>query len=199
MRTLLRPAPALILALPLMLAGPALAGVFKCKGPGGAPVFQDSECGPGSQPLQAPKAGSGPAVDLTQPLEKRFKTPEEKDRLTAALKIAGLDLGMRKGIEFCKTHAAAHVAGIEQVYSGWRQQHVVAIGTADRLIEKYTTARERADGFSDIIALLEQSLQLRAGNDAARNTDNCKSAPVKLRSFLDNRHTDIYSAVGGAR
>ena len=42
-------------------------------------------------------------------------------------------------------------------------------------------------------------LQVDAGNDAARNMDNCKSAPVKLRSFLANRHTDIYSAVGSGR
>ena len=199
MRSPCRPLPALVLALPLMVAGPALAGVFKCKGPDGTTIFQDSECGPASQSLQAPKAGTGPAVDLTQPFDKRFKTSEEKDRLMAALKIAGLDLGMSKGIEFCRTHAVAHVAGIEQVYNEWRQQHAVAIGTADRLIEKYTTTRERADSFSETGALLEQSLQLRAGNEAARNTDNCKSAPVKLRSFLTNRHTDIYSAVGSAR
>lgn len=199
MRSLFRPVPALVLALQLVLGGPAIAGVFKCKGPDGTTVFQDSECGPGSQPLQAPKAGNSAPVDLTLPLDKRFKTPEEKDRLMAALKIAGLDLGMRKGIEFCKTHAATHVPGIEQVYSEWRQQHAVVIGTADRLIEKYTTTRERTDGVSDIVALLEQSLQTRAGNDAARNTDNCKSAPVKLRSFLNNRHTDIYSAVGSGR
>lgn len=199
MRSSFHPVPVLVLALQLVLGGPAIAGVFKCKGPDGTTVFQDSECGPGSQPLQAPKAGNSAPVDLTQPLDKRFKTPEEKDRLMAALKIAGLDLGMRKGIEFCKTHAATHVAGIEQVYSEWRQQHAVVIGTADRLIEKYTTTRERTDGVSDIVALLEQSLQTRAGNDAARNTDNCKSAPVKLRSFLNNRHTDIYSAVGSGR
>lgn len=203
MRNPCRPLPALTLALtlvvPLTLGGPALAGVFKCKGPDGTTIFQDSECGPGSQSLQTPKANTGPAVDLTQPFEKRFKTPEEKDRLSAALKIAGLEMGMRKGIEFCRTHAAAHVAGIEQVYSAWRQQHAVAINTADQLIEKYTTLRERVDGFSEVGALMEQSLQLRAGNDAARNTDNCKSAPVKLRSFLTNRHTDIYSAVGSAR
>ena len=117
----------------------------------------------------------------------------------AALKIAGIEVGMRKGIEFCRTHAAPHVAGIEQVYSEWRQQHAVAIDAADRLIERYTTMRERSDGFSEVGALLEQSLQLRAGNDAARNMDNCKSAPVKLRSFLANRHTDIYSVVGKAR
>jgi hypothetical protein len=199
MRSPCRPLPALVLALPLMVAGPALAGVFKCKGPDGTTIFQDSECGPGSQSLKAPNAGSRPAVDLTQPMDKRFKTPEEKERLQAALKISGLDQGMRKGIEFCRTRAAAHVAGIEQVYNEWRQQHAVAIGTADRLIEKYTTTRERADSFSETGALLEQSLQFRAGNEAARNTDNCKSAPVKLRSFLTNRHTDIYSAVGSAR
>ena len=199
MRSPCRPLPVLVLALPLMVAGPALAGVFKCKGPDGTTIFQDSECGPGSQSLKAPNAGSRPAVDLTQPMDKRFKTPEEKERLQAALKISGLDQGMRKGIEFCRTHAAAHVAGIEQVYNEWRQQHAVAIGTADRLIEKYATTRERADSFSETGALLEQSLQLRAGNEAARNTDNCKSAPVKLRSFLTNRHTDIYSAVGSDR
>lgn len=199
MRSSFHPVPVLVLVVQLLFGGPAIAGVFKCKGPDGTTVFQDSECGPGSQPLHAPKAGNSAPVDLTQPLDKRFKTPEEKDRLMAALKIAGLDLGMRKGIEFCKTHAATHVAGIEQVYSEWRQQHAVVIGTADRLIEKYTTTRERTDGVSDIVALLEQSLQTRAGNDAARNTDNCKSAPVKLRSFLNNRHTDIYSAVGSGR
>lgn len=199
MRSPCRPLPVLVLALPLMVAGPALAGVFKCKGPDGTTIFQDSECGPGSQSLKAPNAGSRPAVDLTQPMDKRFKTPEEKERLQAALKISGLDQGMRKGIEFCRTHAAAHVAGIEQVYNEWRQQHAVAIGTADRLIEKYTTTRERADSFSETGALLEQSLQFRAGNEATRNTDNCKSAPVKLRSFLTNRHTDIYSAVGSDR
>ncbi|MDQ7745385.1 hypothetical protein [Hydrogenophaga pseudoflava] len=199
MRSPCRLVPALIVALPLALTGPAFAGVFKCKGPEGTTIFQDSECGPASQSLQTPKGGSGPAVDLTQPMDKRFKTPEEKERLQAALKISGLDQGMRRGIEFCRTHAAAHVAGIEQVYNGWRQQHAVAISTSESLIEKYTTARERADSVGDIVGLLEQSLQLRAGNETARNTDNCKSAPVKLQSFLTNRHTDIYSTVGGSR
>lgn len=189
----------LIIALSCVLGGTASADVYKCKGPDGATIFQDSECGPGSQSLQVPKASTGPAVDLTQPFEKRFKTPEEKDRLMAALKIAGLEVGMRKGIEFCKTHAAAEVNGIEQVYAEWRQQHAVAINAADRLIERYTTMRERSDGFNEVGALLDQSLQLRAGNDPARNADNCKSAPVKLRSFLANRHTDIYSVVGKAR
>lgn len=187
------------IVLSCALVGTASAGVYKCKAPDGTTIFQDSECGPGSQSLQAPKASTGPAVDLTQPFEKRFKTPEERDRLMAALKIAGIEVGMRKGIEFCRTHSAPHVAGIEQVYSEWRQQHAVAIDAADRLIERYTTMRERSDGFSEVGALLEQSLQLRAGNDAARNMDNCKSAPVKLRSFLANRHTDIYSVVGKAR
>ena len=59
MRSPCRPLPALVLALPLMVAGPALAGVFKCKGPDGTTIFQDSECGPASQSLQAPKAGTG--------------------------------------------------------------------------------------------------------------------------------------------
>ena len=188
-----------VLALSSTLGATASAGVFKCKGPNGALIFQDSECGPGSQSLQSPKSGTGPAVDLTQPFDKRFKTAEERDRLMAALKIAGLEVGMRKGIEFCRTHAAGHVAGIEQIYGEWRNQHTAAIDTSDRLIETYTTLRERTDGFNEIGALLDQSLQLRAGNDAARNTDNCKSAPVKLRSFLANRHTEIYSVVGKAR
>ncbi|MGM9428268.1 DUF4124 domain-containing protein [Hydrogenophaga sp. MI9] len=190
--------PLAALALAVMLCGSAHAGVFKCKGPTGATVFQDSECGPGSQSLVAPKTDA-PAVDLTQPLEKRFKTPEEKSRVMAAMKIAGMELAMRKSIDFCKTRAAEHVAGIEQVYDEWRKDHIMAITASDQLIEKYTSMKERSDAFTEVGNMLDQSLNLRAGNDVARNVDNCKSAPAKLKSFLANRHTDAYSAVGKPR
>ena len=191
--------PLAALALAAMLCGTAQAGVYKCKGPTGATVFQDSECGPGSQSLAAPKADTGPAVDLTQPFEKRFKTPEDKDRVMAAMKIAGMELAMRKSIDFCKVRAAAHVADIEQVYSDWRKDHALAITASDQLIEKYTSMKERSDAFTEVGGMIDQSLNLRAGNDAARNIDNCKNAPAKLKSFLANRHTDAYSAVGKPR
>lgn len=188
-----------LLALALLVSGTVQAGVYKCKGPNGTTVFQDSECGPGTQALAAPKVDTGPAVDLTQPFEKRFKTPEERDRVMAALKIAGMELAMRRSIEFCKTRAASHVAGIEQVYEQWRKDRAVAITASDQLIERYTSIKERSDGFSEVGNMLDQSLNLRAGNDPARNVDNCKSAPAKLKSFLANRHTEAYARVGKPR
>jgi hypothetical protein len=75
----------------------------------------------------------------------------------------------------------------------------MAITASDQLIEKYTSTRERVDGFTEVGNMLDQSLNLRSGNDATRNADNCKSAPAKLRSFLANRHTGAYSAVGKPR
>ena len=195
-KAVLRPLTAL--AVVILVCGTAHAGVYKCKGPTGATVFQDSECGPGSQSLAAPK-NDGPSVDLTQPFEKRFKTPEEKNRVMAAIKIAGMELAIRRSIDFCKTRAAAHVAPIEQVYGEWRKEHALAITASDQLIERYTSVRERTDGFTEAGNMLDQSLNLRAGNDPARNVENCKSAPAKLKSFLDNRYTEIYSAVGKPR
>ena len=191
--------PLTALALAVLVCGSAQGGVYKCKSPTGATVFQDSECGPGSQALAAPKAETGPAVDLTQPFEKRFKSPEEKDRVMAAMKIAGMELAMRKSIDFCKVRAAAQVADIEQVYSEWRKDHALAITASDQLIEKYTSMKERSDAFTEVGGMIDQSLNLRAGNDAARNVENCKNAPAKLKSFLANRHTDAYSAVGKPR
>lgn len=191
--------PVLALALVVAACGTAQAGVYKCKGPAGDTVFQDSECAPGSQPLAAPKTDSGPTVDLTQPFEKRFKTPEEKARVMAALKIAGIELAMRKSIDFCKTRAAAQATGIEQIYDEWRKEHAMAVIASDQLIEKYTSARERVDGFSEVGDLLDQSLNLRTGSDPARQAEQCKNAPVKLKSFLANRHTDAYAAVGKPR
>lgn len=188
-----------VFALALLVSGVAQAGVYKCKGPNGTTVFQDSECGPGTQALAAPKVDTGPAVDLTQPFEKRFKTPEERDRVMAALKIAGMELAMRRSIEFCKTRAAEHAAGIEQVYEQWRKERAIAITASDQLIERYTSVKERSEGFSEVGNMLDQSLNLRAGNDPARNIDNCKSAPAKLKSFLANRHTETYVTVGKPR
>jgi hypothetical protein len=185
--------------LALLIAGTAHAGVYKCKGPDGRTVFQDSECGPGTQAIAAPKADTGPAVDLTQPFEKRFKTPEERDRVMAALKIAGMELAMRRSIEFCKSRAVEHSAGVQQVYDQWRKDRAIAIAASDQLIERYTSVKERSDGFSEVGNMLDQSLNLRAGNDAARNIDNCKSAPAKLKSFLANRHTEAYTLVGKPR
>lgn len=187
------------LAVVLLAAGAAQAGVYKCKGPNGATVFQDSECGPGTQSLATPKVDAGPTVDLTQPFEKRFKTPEERERVMAALKIAGIELAMRRSIEFCKTRAAEHATGIEQVYDQWRRERAVAIAASDQLIERYTSVKERSDGFSEVGGMLDQSLNLRAGNDPARSIDNCKSAPAKLKSFLANRHTEAYATVGKPR
>lgn len=190
--------PLMVLALALMACGTAQAGVYKCKGPTGATVFQDSECGPGSQSLAAPRT-DGPSVDLTQPFDKRFKTPEEKNRVLAALKISGMEQAMRRSIDFCKTRAAAHVAPIEQVYDEWRKEHALAITASEQLVEKYASVKERTDSANEVGSMLDQSLNLRAGNDPARNLDNCKSAPTKLKSFLDNRNTEAYSAVGKPR
>lgn len=187
-----------LLALACTVSAPASARVFKCKGPDGTIVFQDSECAAGSQSMQSATA-AGPAVDLTQAFDKRFKTPEERERVMAALKIAGLELGLRKSIELCKTHGAAYATGIQQVYDEWRNQHAIAITTSDKLIERYTTARERSDGFGEVSGLLDQSIQLRAGNDTERSRENCKNAPVKIRSFLTHRNTEIYSVVNRAR
>jgi hypothetical protein len=192
-------ASSLVLALACAVVSPASARVFKCKGADGAIVFQDSECAPGSQSLQRAASGTGPAVDLTQAFEKRFKTPEERERVMAALKIAGLEMGMRKSIEVCKTHGTAYATGIQQVYDEWRNQHIIAITTSDKLIERYTTTRERADGFTEISSLLDQAVQLRAGNDPVRSQENCKNAPLKIRSFLTHRNTEIYSVVNKAR
>ena len=45
---LLRARPAVV-ACALALAAPAVATVYKCDGPGGAPVYQDSPCPPGKE------------------------------------------------------------------------------------------------------------------------------------------------------
>ena len=192
------PVRKLVLSLALVLSSVAHAGVYKCKGADGATVFQDSECGPGAQSLAAPKADTGPAVDFTLPLEKRL-SPEEKSRLMAALKIAGMELAMRRSIEFCKSRSPETATGIEQIYSQWRKDRVMAITASDQLIERYTTVKERSDGFTTVGNLLDQSLNLRTGNDVARSLENCRNAPVKLKSFLANRHTDAYSLVGMPR
>lgn len=186
------------LSLVLAMCSPAHAGVFRCKAAGGATVFQDSECLPGSETVQKPKADSGPAVDLTQPLEKRFKTPSEKVRLEAALKIIGLQLAMKSSVEHCQKYAAAPAAELQKVVDTWRNQHAIAIQTSDRLIERYTTLSERVDGYTELSELMGRTLSIQS-RDPARSASNCQAAPAKMQSFLSNRYTDIYAIVEKTR
>jgi hypothetical protein len=183
------------LVLVLGLCGTAQAGVFRCKTADGATVFQDSECLGGAETVQKPKADTGPAVDLTQPLAQRFKNSTEKARLDAALKVVGLQIALRSSVEHCQKYAAPHAAELQNVFGDWRNQHAIAIQTSERLIDKYTTMAERMEGYTEISELMGRNLLIRSTGDPARNAANCEAAPAKLRSFLANRYTDIYATV----
>jgi hypothetical protein len=187
------------LALGCALSGAAHAGVFRCKAADGTTVFQDSECLVGAVTLQKPKADTGPAVDLTQPLAQRFKNSTEKARLDAALKVVGLQIALRASVDHCQKYAAPHAGELQKVVDDWRNQHAISIQTSERLIDTYTTMAERMDGYTEIGDLMGRNLLTRATGDAARNAANCQAAPVKMRSFLANRYTDIYEAVGKDR
>ena len=187
------------LALACAFSGAAHAGVFRCKAPGGTTVFQDSPCLANTETVQNPKAESGPPVDLTQPLAQRLKNPGDKERLDAALKVMGLQLALKASVEHCQKFAAPSVGELQSVVDGWLSQHGSTIQTAERLVGRYTTPAERVDGLNEIGDLMGRTLLTRATGDAARNASNCQAAPAKMRSFLANRYTDIYAAVGKDR
>jgi hypothetical protein len=186
-------------ALLCAVSGAAHAGVFRCKAPDGTTVFQDSACVAGAETVQKPNADAGPAVDLTLPLAQRLKNPGDKERLDAALKVIGLQLAMKASVEHCQKYAAPQVGELQSVVDGWASQHAPTIQTAERLVGKYTTPAERVDGYNEIADLMGRTLLTRASGDAARNASNCQAAPAKMRSFLANRYTDIYAAVGKDR
>lgn len=187
------------LALTCAVSGAAHAGVFRCKAPDGKTVFQDSACLPSAETVQKPKPDTGPAVDLTQPLAQRLKNPGDKERLEAALKVMGLQLALKAAVEHCQKFAAAQVGELQSVVDGWLQQHASTVQTAERLVGRFTTPAERVDGYAEIGDLMGRTLLTRAAGDAARNASNCQAAPAKMRSFLANRYTDVYAAVGKDR
>lgn len=186
-------------ALLCVFSGAAHAGVFRCKAPDGTTVFQDSACVAGAETVQKPRTDAGPAVDFTLPLVQRIKNPADKDRLDAALKLIGLQLAMKASVEHCQKYAAPQVGELQSVVDGWLAQHAPTIQTAERLVGKFTTPAERVDGYSEIADLMGRTLLTRAAGDAARNASNCQAAPAKMRSFLANRYTDVYAAVGKDR
>jgi hypothetical protein len=187
------------LALVCLASGAAHAGVFRCKAPDGTTVFQDSACLGSAETVQKPKVDAGPAVDLTQPLAQRLKTPGDKERLEAALKVMGLQLALKASLEHCQKFAPSQVGELQSVVDGWQQQHASTIQTAERVVNRYTAPAERADGYSEIGDLMGRTLLTRAAGDAARNASNCQAAPAKMRSFLTHRYTDVYTAVGKDR
>jgi Domain of unknown function (DUF4124) len=187
------------LALMCVLSGVAHAGVFRCKAADGTTVFQDSACLAGAETVQKPKADTGPAVDFTLPLAQRIKNPGDKDRLDASLKVIGLQLALKASVEHCRKYAAPQVPPLQSVVDDWLGRHASTIQTAERLVGRYTTPAERVDGYSEIADLMGRTLLTRASDEAARNASNCQTAPAKMRSFLANRYTDIYAAVGKDR
>lgn len=191
--------PIVVLILGLALSGVAQAGVFRCKTPTGATVFQDSECQPGSETGQKPRSEAGEAVDKTQPLEKRFKNPGDKPRLEAAMKIIGLQIAIKATIEHCQKHAPTHAAELQGQFDTWRNQHAIAIQTSDQLVEKYTAMAERVTAYTEVGDLMQRALSIQNSMDPARSAANCQAAPSKLQSFLSNRFANVYATVEKTR
>ena len=187
-----------VLACTAAMAGAASAGVFKCKGPDGVLIFQDSACGPATQSLQPAKADHGPAVDLSLPLDQRVKNPSDKRRLDAAVKISGMQMGLRKSIEHCQRNAPDQAAGLQNLLSTWRSERASVIGASERLIEKYLTVTERTDALTKFSDGLNH-IDLRASSDPAVNANNCKNAATKLRTLLDTRFAEVYAQVESGR
>lgn len=187
-----------VLACTGAMAGAASAGVFKCKGPDGTVIFQDSACGPNSQSLQQVKADTGPAVDLSLPLAQRLKNPLDKRRLDAAIKISGVQMGLRKSLEHCQRNAPDQAAALQSLLNNWRSERASAISASDRLIEKYLTVSERMEAFTKANEALA-NIDLRASSDPAVNANNCKSAATKIRTLLDTRYTEVYAQVESGR
>ncbi|OOG79106.1 hypothetical protein B0E41_25080 [Hydrogenophaga sp. A37] len=180
------------------MAGAAFAGVFKCKGPDGTVIFQDSACGPNTQSLQPAKADVGPAVNLSLPLAQRLKNPLDKRRLDAAIKISGMQMGLRKSLEHCQRNAPDQAAALQTLLNNWRSERASAISASERLIEKYLTMSERMDAFTKANEALS-SIDLRASSDPAVNANNCKNAVTKIRTLLDTRYADVYAQVESGR
>lgn len=193
------PRAVVALILGLALSCVAQAGVFRCKTSTGATVFQDSECQPGTESGQKPRSEAGEAVDLTQPLEKRFKTPGEKPRLEAAMKIIGLQIAIKATIEHCQKHAPTHAAELQSQFDAWRNQHAIAIQTSDKLVEKYTAMAERVTAYTEVGDLMQRALSIQNSMDPARSEANCQAAPTKMQSFLANRFANVYATVEKTR
>jgi hypothetical protein len=187
-----------VLACTGAMAGTASAGVFKCKGPDGTLIFQDSACGPNTQSLQPAKADAGPAVNLSLPLDQRIKNPQDKRRLEAAVKISGVQMGLRKSLEHCQRNAPDQAAALQNLLNNWRSERASAISASERLIEKYLTMSERMDAFTKANEALA-NIDLRASSDPAVNANNCKNAAVKIRTLLDTRYADVYAQVESGR
>lgn len=187
-----------VLACTGAMVGVASAGVFKCKGPDGTLIFQDSACGPNTQSLQPTKADTGPAVDLSLPLAQRLKNPQDKRRLDAAIKISGVQMGLRKSLEHCQRNAPDQAAALQTLLNNWRSERASAISASERLIEKYLTMSERMDAFTQANEALA-SIDMRASSDPAVNANNCKNAATKIRTLLDTRYADVYTQVESGR
>ncbi len=190
---------AMVLALILTLSGGASANVFRCKLPNGTTVFQDVECKPEAEALRPPKTDTRSGVDFTLPLAQRIPNAAEKSKLDAAMTVAGLQRAMSLSLEHCEKHGAAHAGDINQVIQEWRQQRALALENSERLLARYTTATERAEGQKEIIDLMGRSLLTRDTQNVARNATNCMAAPAKLRSFLANRYTEVYAVIDKPR
>jgi hypothetical protein len=187
-----------VLACTAAMAGAASAGVFKCKGPNGVLIFQDSACGPATQSLQPVKADNGPAVDLSLPMDQRIKNPLDKRRLDAAVKISGMQMGLRKSLEHCQRNAPDQAGLLQNLLNNWRSERASAISASDRLVEKYLTVSERQEAFVKANEALT-NIDMRASSDPAVNANNCKNAATKLRALLDTRYADAYVQVESGR
>lgn len=183
----------------LWMTGAAHAAVFKCKGADGTLVFQDSPCGPSTQPLQPAAASDGPAVNRSLPLDQRVKNTYDKRRLDAAIHIAGLQSGVRKRLEHCQKHAPEQAPLLQSLLDGWRSERAAAIAASERLLDKYLTATERVDALAQFDNALSGTIELSANSDPAVNANNCKNAALKLRQFMDKRYASDYATVDGGR
>lgn len=181
------------------VTGAAHAAVFKCKGADGTLVLQDSACGPSTQALHPAAANDGPPVNLSLPLDQRVKNPHDKRRLDAAVHITGLQSGLRKRIEHCQKHAPKQVPVMQSLLDGWRSERAAAIAASERLMEKYLTATERVDALAQFDRALSSPIEMSINSDPAVNANNCKSAALKMRQFMEKRYAGDYTTVVGAR
>ncbi len=144
------------------------------------------------------KVDNGPAVDLSLPLDQRIKSPLDKRRLDAAVKISGMQMGLRKSLEHCQRNAPDQASLLQNLLNNWRSERASTISASDRLIEKYLTVSERMDAFKKANEALP-NIDMQASSDPAVNANNCKNAATKIRTLLDTRYADVYAQVESGR
>ena len=133
------------------------------------------------------------------PLDQRVKNPLDKRRLDAAVKITGLQQGLRQSVEHCQRNAPEQTQGLQDLLNQWRSQRAPAISASERLVEKYLTLPERKEAYAKANELLGTAIDWRASSDPAVNANNCKNAVTKIRTLLDTRYADVYPQVESGR